>query len=89
MDISTIQDYLATETLVLIPTLWILGYFLKKTPKFPDWLIVWVLVVLGIVACLFLIGFSADGIIQGVLAAGVAALGYDLAKQTKKAVEDK
>lgn len=89
MDISIIQEYLATEILILIPVLWILGYFLKKTPKFPNWLVVWVLVVIGILASLFLIGFDVNGVIQGILAAGVSALGYDLFNQTKTAVQDK
>lgn len=88
MDVSIIQDYLATEVLILIPVLWILGYFLKKTPKFPDWLIVWTLITIGILASLFLIGFNINGVIQGVLAAGVSALGYDLFKQTKKAAQE-
>lgn len=89
MDISIIQEYLATEILILIPVLWILGYFLKKTPKFPSWLVVWVLVTIGILASLFLIGFDVNGVIQGILAAGVSALGYDLFNQTKTAVKDK
>lgn len=89
MDITTIQELISTEIIILIPVLWIIGFFLKKTPKFPNWLIVWVLVTIGIIASLFIIGFDVNGVIQGVLAAGVAALGYDLFKQTKDAVEDK
>jgi hypothetical protein len=85
MDIAIIQEYLTAEVLILIPVLWALGYFLKRTPAVKDWLIVWIVVFVGILCSLFLVGFNVNGVIQGILAAAVSVLGYDLLKQTKKA----
>lgn len=79
MDILTfIQDNLV----VLVPVLWILGAFLKKTPLMPDWTIPWVLVIIGITLSISLLGLSATAVIQGVLVAGGAVLAQNLIKQT-------
>ena len=75
-------DYIISEALIIIPVLWILGSFLKRTPKVQDWIIPWVLLAVGILAALGIIGFTADAAIQGVLVAGAAVLGHQLVKQT-------
>lgn len=85
MEAAAIQEFLVPEVLILIPVLWLVGFFFKKTPKVPDWVVVWIILTLGIVASLFIVGFDINGVLQGVLVAGVSVLGYDLYKQTKKA----
>lgn len=87
MEIAILQEYLVPEVLVLIPVLWLIGFFLKQTPKVPDWLIVWILLFVGILISMFIVGFDVYGIIQGILVAGIAALGYDLFKQTRIGVQ--
>ncbi len=77
-----ILEYIITEALIIIPVLWILGSFLKRTPKVQDWTIPWVLLAVGILAALGIIGFTVDAAIQGVLVAGAAVLGHQLVKQT-------
>ena len=79
MDILTfIQD----NMVVLIPVLWIIGAFLKKTPVIKDWTIPWILVVMGTSLAIALLGMNAEAVIQGILVAGGAVLTQNLIKQT-------
>lgn len=77
-----IIEYIMNEALIIVPVLWILGSFLKRTPKVQDWIIPWVLLAVGILAALGIIGFTVDAAVQGVLVAGAAVLGHQLIKQT-------
>lgn len=76
-----IVNYITGKALYLVPVLYVIGSFLKNTPKIPDWLIPWILTGLGVVGGLFTIGLNFDGVIQGVLAAGATVLGNQLYKQ--------
>ncbi|WP_194190792.1 phage holin family protein [Clostridium chrysemydis] len=79
---------------ILVAGLYIIGVFLKKTPKVADWCIPWVLSVLGMVGS---IGINVIGqgvtaqlvttsILQGLCAAGVSVLGNQIVKQTTKKI---
>lgn len=83
MEAAMLQEYIVPEILILIPVLWLVGYFIKQTPKIPNWSVVWILLTIGVLASLFIIGPNVNGVIQGVLATGISVLGYDLVKQTK------
>ncbi len=84
MDISEILKYIVDKAFVLIPCLWIIGFIIKKIPKCPDWIIPFVLLVLGIAGALAIIGLTAEAVIQGVLVTGVAVLTHQLIKQATK-----
>ena len=83
-------EYVTQEILPLSAALFVIGLFLKKTPRVPDWTIVWVILVLGIVGAVALLWWElgtvpiVQAVIQGVLAAGVPVLVYQLIKQTNK-----
>jgi hypothetical protein len=77
-----VMKYIVEEALIIIPVLWIIGLFLKNTPGVPDWTIIWILLVLGVVITIALLGVTPQAIIQGVLVAGAAVLGHQLLKQT-------
>ena len=79
-----IIEYIITEALIIIPVLWILGSFLKRTPKVQDWIIPWVLLFVGVVLAIGIIGFTVDAAVQGILVAGAAVLGHQLQKQTRE-----
>lgn len=81
MDFMT---YIIERALILIPALLIVGQMLKSVPKFPDWLIPWALLVLGVVGACLMIGWTVDGVIQGILVAGAAVYGNQLYKQTSQ-----
>jgi hypothetical protein len=76
-------DYIISEALIIIPVLWILGSFLKRTPKVQDWIIPWVLLFVGVVLAIGIIGLTVDAAVQGILVAGAAVLGHQLLKQTQ------
>lgn len=75
-------EYLNQNYLMLVPALWILGFALKQTPVIPNWLIIWVILFVSITFGSIAFGFSTEGIINGVIAAGVAVLGHQIFKQT-------
>jgi hypothetical protein len=82
MDINAITKFITEGNLILVPALWILGMFLKRTPNVPDWAIIWILLALGVTGSIFMNGINTDAILQGILATGVAVLGHQLIKQT-------
>lgn len=84
MDFSS---YLIEKMLVLVPVLYIIGMFIKSTPKVKDWLIPWILLGLGLVGAVA-IGLTTgvpivDAVIQGILVTGVTVLTNQLIVQTK------
>jgi len=81
-----IIDYIVKEMYILIPVLYIIGTLLKRSPKLPNWLIPWILLILGIVGCCLLDGMSIQNVIQGILVAGVSVLANQLFKQTKEMI---
>ena len=84
MDFSNIELH---ESLVLVvPVLLIIGGVLKSTPKFPDWAIAWTMLFLGTLGGIAAIGLTFDGIINGLLAGGIAITSNQVYKQTKKAL---
>jgi hypothetical protein len=73
--------YIVEKAYVLIPALYLLGLFMKKVPKIPDWVIPLALLGLGILGAVLLVGFTIDGVIQGVLVAGVTVFVNQAYKQ--------
>lgn len=72
------------ESLVpLAIALYIIGIFLKATPRIADWCIPWVLLIAAIVAANVLQGWSVDSTLQGILSCGIAVLGDQLCKQAR------
>lgn len=68
---------------IVVPALMIIGYALKTTPNVKDWLIVWILLAIGVIASGFTLGFTVSGIANGVIAAGAAIATHQTYKQTK------
>jgi len=81
MDIN-IMDYVLRDAYILVPVLYVIGIFLKRTPKIPDWLIPWILMGLGMIGGFFLSGMKLSGVLQGVLVTGVTVFANQLYKQT-------
>lgn len=85
-----VMDYIVDEAYILIPVLYVIGMFLKKIPNIADWLIPWILLVLGIVGGFFLGDMKLTGILQGILVAGVTVFANQLYIQTTvKSKQDK
>lgn len=75
-------DFLNQNYYMLVPALWVIGYALKQTPRVPDWTIIWILLGISLAIGTITFGFSGEGVINGVIAAGVAVLGHQMFKQT-------
>jgi len=75
-------EYLNHNYLMLVPALWVVGIAIKQTPFIPNWLIIWILLAISIIFFTIAFGFSYEGLINGVVAAGVAVLGHQIVKQT-------
>ena len=80
-----LMTYLVENCAIVVPVLWCIGAALKRTPKVADWLIPHLLGGAGIALCLAITlttgGSAVDGIMQGVITAGVAVYGNQLVKQ--------
>lgn len=68
-----ISSFLAENMYITAAALYVMGVFLKAIPKIPNWVIPFVLTAAGVAFGLLLVG-GADGVLQGVLAAGLAVL---------------
>ena len=87
-----LMTYLVENCAIVVPVLWCIGAALKRTPKVADWLIPYLLGGAGIALCLAITlttgGNAVDGIMQGIITAGVAVYGNQLVKQLKSKEEN-
>lgn len=82
--LQAVSDVTLNPALVgVIPALMVLGFVLKSTPRCPDWIISWVIVVAGVAAGIATVGFNVDGVANGMIAAGGAIGTHQLWNQTK------
>jgi ABC-type uncharacterized transport system permease subunit len=85
-----IEQYILPDIMVLIPVLIIIGMMLKKVSYIQDWTIPILLAVVGILLAIITIGAKdgytyesiVTGIIQGILATGMAVYVHQLSIQT-------
>ncbi|MBM7570492.1 phage holin family protein [Aquibacillus albus] len=70
------------EFLFIVPALWVIGFALKKTPFFPDWAIIWALLLVSVVSAFSFFGVTVQAFAQGVSVAGVAVFSHQLFKQS-------
>lgn len=79
--VKFLKEFLIDEAWGVVIALWIIGLFIKETPKVKDWIIPFILLPFGILGTVSLMGFNPDGILQGVIVTGVAVYGNQLIKQ--------
>lgn len=79
-----LMDLLNNKFYILIPALWVIGYAFKQTPKVPNWTIIWILLAISLVFAFFIMGFTVDAVINGIISAGVAVFGHQMLKQTSE-----
>jgi hypothetical protein len=80
--ILDLLQFLNQKYIMLVPALWVIGLALKHTPWVPDWTIIWILLFLSVGFGAIAFGFSVNGILNGVTAAGIAVLGHQMYKQS-------
>lgn len=79
-----VKQYIQPEMLILVPVLLFIGWMMKSTPKIPDWLIPYVLTLIGIIAGIAFTMHVVEGAIQGVLVSALSVLINNLYKQWNK-----
>lgn len=79
---ENIIKFVPEQLLILVAALYVIGMFLKKTPKVVDWSIPWILIVLGIGFSISILGVNPTSILQGVICAFCSVGANQLVKQT-------
>lgn len=92
MGVDQIIMLIKPEILVLVPVLIIIGVSIKKTNIIRNWAIPMTLGLIGITVSILILGFEKgfyppvilDGVLQGILSAGMAVYVHQLTIQTTK-----
>ncbi|MDX8047432.1 phage holin family protein [Gracilibacillus sp. S3-1-1] len=74
--------FITEDYYFMVPALWFIGYACKRTPFIPDWLIIWILLVVGVLAACNVYGWNVRAIADGVIATGMAVFSHQIVKQT-------
>lgn len=88
MEWNAVLEFINPELLIVVVACWIIGLVLKKTPKVPDWTIIYGVTVVAVAFAVVLLGFTAQSVLQGILCGAMAVYGNQLVKQTKKSGEN-
>lgn len=78
------MTYIVDDRLILIPVLYIIGAFIKKTSVIKNRFIPLILLIISILFSILMGGVLIDSIIQGILAAGGAVFTNEIIVQRKK-----
>ncbi len=92
MTAEQILAFIQPEILVVVPVLIIIGMMLKKIEQVKDWTIPIALGVMGIIFAILILGFNKgftglvilNGVIQGILSAGMAVYVHQLKIQSTR-----
>ncbi|WP_144932216.1 phage holin family protein [Paenibacillus sp. 32O-W] len=84
MEWNVIYEMIDPKLLIVVGFCWVLGYVLKQTPAVPDWLIVYLVTLAAVLLTVWMFGFGAESIIQGVLCGAFAVYGHQVIKQSKE-----
>ncbi|GIP25484.1 hypothetical protein J23TS9_06140 [Paenibacillus sp. J23TS9] len=87
MDWNMIWTLIDPRLLIVVAACWIIGFILKKTPRVPDWIIVYVVVVFAVALTVWLLGWGPESLIQGILAGAFAVFGHQVVKQAKNGAD--
>ena len=79
-----LNKFLSQNAYIVSAVLFVIGLILKQTPHIKNWLIPYILSVIGIVLCIIILGFSINSVLQGLIATGVAVYVHQLSKQRIK-----
>ena len=78
MDATALNQFIVSEALIMVPVLYIVGIFLRQTPKIPFWTHAWIKSAFGVTACMIYFGPSITSFVQGILVTGAAVLLRDI-----------
>lgn len=84
MEWNMVFELIDPRLLIVVAACWVVGFILKRTPKIPDWSIVYLVVVLATLFTAGMFGWSIEAVIQGILAGAFAVFGHQAVKQAIK-----
>lgn len=88
MQWNMIFELIDPRLFIVVAACWVIGFILKKTPKVPDWSIVYLVLIIAVWLTIGLIGWSVEALIQGILAGAFAVFGHQAVKQVQKIGDD-
>ncbi|WP_019636643.1 phage holin family protein [Paenibacillus fonticola] len=71
----------------VVAACWVIGFVLKKTPKVPDWSIIYIVTVVAVLLTVWLLGWGPESFIQGILTGAFAVYGNQFVKQAMKGAD--
>jgi hypothetical protein len=84
MDWETVFELIDPQLFLVVAACWCLGYILKKTPRVPDWTIVYFVTLATVLFTIGLMGLSIRSVIQGLLCGAFAVYGHQIVKQSRE-----
>ncbi|MGF7049175.1 hypothetical protein J2T13_003683 [Paenibacillus sp. DS2015] len=88
MEWNAIYQLIDIKLLIVVAACWAIGFALKKTPKVPDWIIIYVVTLVAVGLAIWMLGFVPESLIQGVLCGAFAVYGNQLVKQIRKSGDE-
>ncbi|MBB3132136.1 hypothetical protein FHS19_006863 [Paenibacillus rhizosphaerae] len=83
MDWNMIWQLIDPKLLIVVAVCWVIGYVLKHTPLVPNWSIVYIVLILAVVLTVWMLGWTSEAVIQGILAGAFAVFGHQVVKQAQ------
>ena len=78
-------EFVTQEAYIMVPTLWVVGFIVKRTEQIKDKYIPIILLVVSLLLSPWMLGgHSPENIVQAILVAGGAVLADNLYRQSKK-----
>lgn len=84
MDWSTVFSLIDPKLFIVLAACWVLGIAIKQIPRIPNWTIIFIITVFAIVVTCWLLGWSPESLIQGILVGAFSVYGNEAFKQAKK-----
>lgn len=84
MDWTTLANLIDPQLLIVLAACWIIGFICKQTPKVPDWSIIFIVTIVAIAFAVFILGFTAAALLQGIICGAVAVYSNQVVKQVKE-----
>lgn len=84
MDWSTVFSMIDPKLIIVLAACWVVGIAIKRIPRIPDWTIIFVVTIFAILMTCWLLGWSPESLIQGILVGAFSVYGNEALKQAKK-----
>lgn len=82
MEWNIVYDLIDPKLLIVVACCWVLGFFLKETPRVPNWTIVFIVTAVAVFFTVWMMGVSPESFLQGILCGAFAVYGHQIVKQT-------